>query len=242
MWTRRAARALFVIDTVTRKEEEIRARIFALCVGAIEGPRLSLNSRSPRFPNGLANSSGLVGLYLTGHSGAAFFAYLEDLVGTKPVNNDGATDHAIIARFNHLTGRKLGYKGGWHYQTTFLGFMFPFQARYLKGFGHGFKQQVRYLQPGFLHLNSICKSLCSKDNYMRVDPAQVDAYGIPIPVVRFRSSDNDCKLYNDSVEWGREILNAAKVRIVTLGNSEFGGLASHEAGTTRRETIRGHRS
>ncbi len=227
------ARAVSVIDTVTRKEEEIHARIFALCVGAIEGPRILLNSRSPRFPNGLANSSGLVGLYLTGHSGADFIAYLEDLVGMKPVNNDGATDHAIIPRFNHLTGRKLGYKGGWHYQMNYSGFMFPFQAQYLAGFGHNFKQQVRFLQPGFFHLNSICKSVARRDNYVRVDPDHLDAYGIPIPVVRFRFGDNDRALYQDSIRWGQEILDAAKVRFVKLRNPKIGGLASHEAGTTR---------
>jgi choline dehydrogenase-like flavoprotein len=83
------ARAVSVIDTVTRKEEEICSRIFAVCGGAVESPRLLLNSRSPRFPNGLANSSGLVGRYFSGHSGASFFGYMDDLVGTKAVNNHG---------------------------------------------------------------------------------------------------------------------------------------------------------
>lgn len=76
------ARAVSVIDTVTRGEEEIRAAFFAICCGAIETPRLLLNSRSPRFPNGLANSSGLVGCYLTGNASATLLVYLEELVGT----------------------------------------------------------------------------------------------------------------------------------------------------------------
>src|SRR5205814_10408871 len=70
------ARAVSVIDTVTRKEEEVRARYFALCCGAIETPRLLLNSRPGRFPNGLANSSGLVGCYLAGHVAQTLLAYL----------------------------------------------------------------------------------------------------------------------------------------------------------------------
>src|SRR5262249_36878022 len=158
---------------------------FAVCCGAIEGPRLLLNSRSPRFPNGLANFSGLLGRYLTGHSGAELYAYLDSLVGTKPVNNYGATDHALIPRFNHRYQQELSYVGGWQYQTNFAGFMFPHHAHYLKGFGTSFKEQVRFLQPGFFHICSICKCMAQRENYVSVDTTHPDAYGIPIPVVRF---------------------------------------------------------
>ena len=227
------ARAVSVIDVVTRKEEEIRARIFAVCGGAVESPRLLLNSRSPRFPNGLANSSGLVGRYFTGHSGASFFAYLESLLGTKSVNNDGATDHAIIPRFNHVGNPKLDYVGGWHYQPNFFSFMFPQQAHHLKGYGSSFKRQVRYLQPGFFHMSSICKVVARKENYVSVDFSRLDTYGVPIPVIHVRFCDNDRKLYQDSIERGREILDLAKAQSVVLLNPEIGGFASHEAGTTR---------
>ena len=227
------ARAISIIDTNTEKEEEIRARIFAVCGGAIESPRLLLNSRSPRFPNGLANSSGLVGRYLTGHSGAGLFGYLERLVGTKPVNNDGALDHALIPRFNHRGQAKLDYVGGWHYQMNFAGFMYPHQANYLKGFGKSFKEQVRFLQPGFFHITSICKSVAQKENYVTVDPARPDAYGIPTPVIRFRFCDNDRKLHKDSIERAKEILEGAKANPIYGLDQDIGGLASHEAGTTR---------
>ena len=228
-----SARAVSVIDTVTRKEEEVGARVFAVCGGAIESPRLLLNSRSPRFPNGLANSSGLVGHYFTGHAGSSLYAYLDDLVGTKPVNNDGATDHGLVPRFNQYGDKKLGYVGGWHYQTNFAGFMFPHHANYLKGFGKNFKEQVRFLQPGFFHMSAICKVLAKKENYVSVDPGRLDTYGSPIPVIHFRFCDNDRMLYQDSIDRGREILDAAKVRTLIVATPEIGGFASHEAGTTR---------
>jgi quinoprotein glucose dehydrogenase len=46
---------------------EYRARWFVVTSGYAWSPHLLLNSRSSRFPNGLANSSGLVGRYMTGH-------------------------------------------------------------------------------------------------------------------------------------------------------------------------------
>ena len=46
---------------------EYRARLFVVASGYAWTPHLLLNSQTSRFPNGLANSSGLVGRYMTGH-------------------------------------------------------------------------------------------------------------------------------------------------------------------------------
>jgi hypothetical protein len=80
-----------------------------------------------------------------------------------------ALDHGLIPRFNHLDQRKLDYVGGWHYQTNIASFMFPHHAHLLKGFSSQFKEQVRFLQPGFFHMVSICKVLARKENYVTVD-------------------------------------------------------------------------
>lgn len=48
-------------------EHEARARIVFVCCSAIESARLLLLSRSTRFPDGLANGSGLVGRHLQFH-------------------------------------------------------------------------------------------------------------------------------------------------------------------------------
>ena len=108
-------RGVSLVDSVTKTEQEIQARSVAVCCGAVESPRLLLNSRSPRFPNGLANSSDAVGRHLSGHVTAGVFGYLEELVGTPPMNNDGATDHSYIPRFN-LNRKPLDYAGGFQYQ------------------------------------------------------------------------------------------------------------------------------
>jgi choline dehydrogenase-like flavoprotein len=47
---------------------DYRARTFVLASGYAWSPHLLLLSSSSRFPNGLANRSGLVGRYMTGHS------------------------------------------------------------------------------------------------------------------------------------------------------------------------------
>ncbi len=53
--------AVSYVDKATRTEKQIRCRAVVVAASACESARLLLNSKSPRFPNGLANSSGVVG-------------------------------------------------------------------------------------------------------------------------------------------------------------------------------------
>jgi choline dehydrogenase-like flavoprotein len=225
-------RAVSIVNTDTKQEEEIRARLFAVCCATIESARLLLNSRSPRYPSGLANSSDAVGRYLHGHVTAGMIGYLEELVGTPPINNDGATDHSYIPRHN-MNDKKRHYAGGFHYQIQDASFMFPHHAHYMKGFGRGFKQQVRQLQPAMLWMDCFGKVLARPENRVTVDPDRKDSYGIPIPVVHFRFSDNDRALWNDMKLRARSMLDTAKVRAVFDTSPEPEGFASHEVGTVR---------
>jgi choline dehydrogenase-like flavoprotein len=65
------ARGVSFVDTQTKKHDEVSAKIIVVCCATVESARLLLNSRSPRYPNGLANSNGIVGRYLHGHQQAA---------------------------------------------------------------------------------------------------------------------------------------------------------------------------
>jgi choline dehydrogenase-like flavoprotein len=229
------ARAVSVIDTVTREEREIRAKRFAVCCATVESPRLLLNSRSPRYPNGLGNTSDLVGRHLHGHTVVQFLSYLDELVGTKPVNNDGALDHTYIPRFN-MDRKSRNYVGGFQFQNQFYGFRYPYQAQYLRGFGAEFKKQVRTLQPAFFHTGVFGKVLSRPENRITVDPARPDAFGIPTPVVHFRFGENDLALWRDMKVKGQEILHAAKARVVFDTSAVPTGFASHEVGTVRMGT------
>lgn len=226
------ARAVSVIDTVTRQQREIAARRFAVCCASVESARLLLNSRSPQHPNGLANSSDAVGRYLHGHVTAGFQSYLEELIGTKPVNNDGALDHTYIPRFN-MDRKNRPYVGGFQFQNQFAGFRYPYQAQHLKGFGADFKKQVRDLQPAFFQTGLFGKVIARADNRVTVDSSQRDAYGIPVPVVHFRFGENDIAIWKDMKVKAQEILHAAKARMVFDTAAVPSGFASHEVGTAR---------
>ena len=64
------------VDKATRSEKRVHARAVVLAASACESTRLLLNSKSSLFPNGLANSSGMVGRNLmdsVGSDGEGYF-------------------------------------------------------------------------------------------------------------------------------------------------------------------------
>src|SRR3989442_6308752 len=77
------------VNTKDRRDYAVRARIVVLAASACESARLLLNSRSPRFPNGLANSSGVVGKYLTDSTGLSVSGFIPKLANGVPHNEDG---------------------------------------------------------------------------------------------------------------------------------------------------------
>ena len=222
------ARGVSFIDRHTRKEEEVRARIVVVCCATIETARLLLNSRSRRYPDGLANSSGALGRYLHGHLGDSTNIYLDELAGAKPSNQDGALDHALIPRFQTRTP-----DGTYDFQVNFAGNMFPFQAYHVRGYGSEFKNTVRRMQPGFLMLGGFGKAEARPENRVTVDPDRKDAFGIPIPVVHFRFSELDRSIYSALRETGQEICHRLKGTITETFGERPGGFASHEVGTAR---------
>ncbi len=225
------AKAVSFIDTETRTEQQIKANIVVVCCSTVETARLLLNSRSPQHPRGLANSNDMVGRHLHGHLGNGVSIYLEELEG-KSFNQDGATDHVYIPRYNQLFG-KNEHIGGWGMQVNFSSYMFPHNATDLPGYGAAFKERVRKMQPGYLMMGSYAKVTSSSQNRVTVDASRPDAHGIPTPVVRFRFSENDHALWKASNQSMLEILSHMKGKVFTTFGDGPRGFASHEVGTVR---------
>ena len=81
------------ITKAVAPDREYRARVFVLASGYTWSPHLLLLSRSSRFPNGLANRSGLVGRYMNGHKFISAFIELDAKI--YPGMNE---THALISR------------------------------------------------------------------------------------------------------------------------------------------------
>ena len=226
------ARGVSYVNTLTGKTEEVKARIVVLCAATVESARLLLNSVSPQHPAGLGNSSGVVGHYLHGHVGFGSNFYLKGLEGTKPVNQDGATDHVYIPRWDYRDAHR-GYAGGFGIQVNFVSYMTPHQTMQVRGYGEAYKRRIREMQPGLLFMGCFGKSMAAKQNYVSVNKNQVDAHGIPIPVIRFQFLENDALMW-EGMRKGLEMLSSKLPGEAFIEpGATPSGFASHEVGTIR---------
>ncbi len=119
-------------------------------------PRLLLLSANKQFPNGLANSSGLVGKYLMLNSGAVSIGVFEE-----PLNDyKGFAVSRIIHDFYELDAQKVGFYGGGgidaRFDLTPIGFaagaLPPGTPRWGKGFkdaiAHNFTRTMEVMSHG----------------------------------------------------------------------------------------------
>ncbi len=140
------ASGISFIDTQTRQEHEIYGRTVVLGAGAMESTRILLNSKNREYPNGLANSSGVVGHYLMDSIKSGFIGgYLPELKGAPVINEDGAGGgHIYIPRHTNLPGgRNVSVKRGWQFQPNSGSDIFPGFANATPGF------RIRFQEAGF---------------------------------------------------------------------------------------------
>jgi choline dehydrogenase-like flavoprotein len=107
------ARGVSFYDALSQQYNEVSARCVVLAASTVESGRILLNSKSRRHPNGLGNSSGLIGHYLmdTTKSGSVI-GVMPVMRNRERVDEDGAGgEHVTIPRFNY--GRRNHYYGGY---------------------------------------------------------------------------------------------------------------------------------
>jgi choline dehydrogenase-like flavoprotein len=229
---RARAAGVRVIDAQTRESLEFRGRIVFLCASALESTRILLHSTSERWPNGLANSSGVLGKYLMDHwmgSGA---------YGTVPGFEDRGTfgrrpNGIYLTRFRNVTGghgdflRGYAYQGGGSRAGWGRGNSLPL-------FGRELKEAIRRPGPWTMNLRGFGEMLPRETNYVDLDPIVRDAWGIPALRIHCEWSDNERAQMRDAATQAAEMLEAAGVREVrTYSEDNAPGLTIHEAGTAR---------
>ena len=105
------------IDKATKRDNHVRARIVVLAASACESARILLNSKSSKFPQGLANSSGAVGKYLTDSTGASVSGFIPKLMDGIPHNEDGTGGMHLYTPW-WLDNKKLDFPRGYHIEPS----------------------------------------------------------------------------------------------------------------------------
>ncbi|HWW86955.1 MAG TPA: GMC family oxidoreductase [Vicinamibacterales bacterium] len=234
------------VDTKDRTEYQIRARIVVLAASACESARLLLNSKSTRFPNGLANSSGVVGRYLTDSTGLTVAGHIPKLANGIPHNEDGIGGHHLYMPW-WLDNRKLDFPRGYHIELNggrrapsfgVLGGIERMNGA--GGYGKQLKDDYRKYYASTVSFDCRGEMVPNDDTYCEIDPRVVDTYGIPVLRFHFKFTDHEVLQALHMQRTSREIIHemgGTPLAPMPAREEMYGLLAGgriiHEVGTTR---------
>jgi len=229
---RNRARGVLYIDRITRAPREIQARVVILCAQSQESARILLNSANSQYPNGLANSSGVLGHYLMAHvrsaGGRGEFPELAPAPSlSAPIKPLGI----YIVRFRNM-------KGNPPFKKFLRGYGFECDSNFdfnwgAPGFGEAYKKALREPRAEF-SLTGFGEVLPRWDNFVEIDKKVKDVYGIPVLKIHMSDGENEKAMIKDIAESAGEMLEAAGAKnIRTRANPSAPRWAVHEAGVAR---------
>jgi len=200
-----------------------KARNVVVAGYAIETPRLLLNSACPQFPDGLANSSGLVGTHLTTHSGPGIWATFEEEIRWYK----GPPNMAVTEHWNYCDEGK-DFHGGYAFMSQ--GPLPMAWAQILATDRGLWGEALRVEMAKYNHvMGFVPVGETEPRPKNRVELAEdVDQYGLRIPRVTFSYSDNDKRLQKHALKFMGRMLEAAGGRDLWTSDD-----TSHIMGTCR---------
>ncbi|HTP68956.1 MAG TPA: GMC family oxidoreductase [Dongiaceae bacterium] len=221
-----------VIDTNTREALEFNAPLIFLCASTLESARILLNSATPEFPNGLANSSGEVGHNLMDHIKAGGARGI--VPGHEKMRTIGNRPNiAYMPRFRNVKDQRHDFIRGYGMQA------YSFQDDWRRGamevdFGADFKRRISDPGPWNFIFEGYGECLPRYDNFVEIDKNTVDAWGIPSLRIHCAFGENELALRKDASISATEMLSASGAReIQPFRDSDPPGFSIHEMGTAR---------
>ena len=222
-------------DGVEHRQE---ARQFVLAAGGVETPRLLLLSRSPDHPDGLTNSSGLVGRYFTEHLFAGAGGRLDEPTRQNHVGFNTTECH----QFYDEPG--AGTDGGIPqsdadlapFKLEFLNYAGPSPVEMaLSGdeWGNALLSRLRDAYGTHVAMGALVEQTPRRENRVTLDPSRTDDHGNPVPDVRWSLDARTRRTLSRANEIQHAILEELGVDVewtVGPGNT---GPAYHHMGTTR---------
>jgi choline dehydrogenase-like flavoprotein len=222
--------AVSYIDKTDGSEKQVRCRTVVLAASACESARLLLNSKSPRHPQGLANSSGKVGRYLMDTVGFSMSAMVPALSGMPHYNSDGYGSHVYVPWWLWDKHKTLNFPRGYHievgggYGMPGIG-SFTGVVNRTEGYGVAMKQAIRDEYGTSIGLSGRGEMIPNEQSYCEVDPEVKDRWGIPVLRFHWGWSDHELNQVRHMQQTFRAILEGMGGRIGTGGGRGGRGTA-----------------
>jgi len=228
--------AVSYVDKTTGTEKQVRCRTVVLAASACESARLLLNSKSPRHPQGLANSSGKVGRYLMDTVGSSLSAQVPALSGMPRYNSDGYGSHLYVPWWLWDKHKSLNFPRGYHievgggYGMPGIG-SFTGSVNRAEGYGLKMKQAIRDDYGTSIGLSGRGEMIPNEQSFCEIDPNVKDSFGIPVLRFHWGWSEHELNQVRHMQQTFREILESMGGRIAPGGARGGGAGQAQTTGT-----------
>jgi choline dehydrogenase-like flavoprotein len=196
------ATGVICVDKVTGEERTLKARVVVLAASSAESVRILLNSKSARHPNGVANSSGLVGKYIMDTVGARLGGQVPLLENLPIHNEDGAGGNHVYVPwwlYREQHAGKLDFARGYHIefqtgrQMPGLGAASAVAGLTEGSYGRQFKEDARRYYGSFVGFAGRGEMIPNEDSFCDLDPTVKDKWGIPVLRFHWKWSDHETR-------------------------------------------------
>ncbi|MFV2058548.1 MAG: GMC family oxidoreductase [Thiohalomonadales bacterium] len=225
--TNAAGKVISVLySTQDKKSHEITAKQFLLTAHAVESARLLLLSKSEHFPQGLANSSGLVGKYFMEHLGVHGFGKIKEKVYPYRIGFHTAESHQFCNPSNRdsLSGIKLGFLNNDGQR--------PYQiARQSSLWGDELAKEVQDKYGHHIGIYAQIEQLPDIRNTIDLDPIETDYIGNAVPRVTLSIGSYERHSLSEAKILVAKILAASGAEQIEF--SDFYSFDAHHMGTCR---------
>ncbi|MBX2814399.1 MAG: GMC family oxidoreductase [Saprospiraceae bacterium] len=245
------AKGVSYINKEDRKEYELRGKVVVLAASACGSARILLNSKSAQHPNGLGNSSNVVGKYLHDSTGSSRAGFIPALMDRKMYNEDGVGGMHVYTPW-WGDNSKLPFKRGYHIEVwggmgmPSYGFAWnpsdfnKYVGGVVGGYGDKLRADVKRFFGSVIGFGGRGECIAREDNYCELDPNVVDEWGIPVLRFNYTFSDQERYQARHMQQTFEELIDAMDG--IVLGDTptreqNYGlnkpGEIIHEVGTTR---------
>jgi choline dehydrogenase-like flavoprotein len=224
--------AVHFVDRRSKRDYTVPAKVLMLGASTLESTRLLLNSKSRRFPQGLANSSGVLGHYLFDQ-----FYVKNTVVAIVPEARGGRAPRGLmggagyIPRFRNLKDREKSFIRGYAYDFGSGGTPSP---ELLPAYGTDLLRQLEDMQGAAFSMTTMGEGLPRYENQVGIHPRLKDAWDIPCLHIQQKYTENEFAMAKDAMETGVAMCRGAGFEVLA-SHSEMvpPGESIHELGTCR---------
>jgi choline dehydrogenase-like flavoprotein len=202
------ARGVLYYDRRGNIQQQL-GRVVVVCCNGVGTPRLLLNSRSKLFPQGLANSNGIVGKNFMMHP----FRTLEGVFANRMNGYDGPFGIPGLSQQFYETDLNRGFVRGYTFllERTFgpLHYAWGSFSGHPVSWGRNHHREMRRRFPHLIRLTVMGEDLPEESNAVTLDPEARDSSGVPAPRVSYTYNENSLRMLDHGARMGRQALEAA---------------------------------